>query len=480
MSPLGDYGAVETHPREPARPRRARLRIGVLCVAAAALSAATTHARAGSRPAGLLASRCAALAQFACETSSTCAWRAHDATCVAEVLSAATDYAATTASGTPAAYDGAPAAAEDGDERETETLGERRPETFGNSSRRRVELTVEDFLQFPKVVAALKATAPGFADLPLASWADNVTSPTNPLLDFLPLRITVEIDAAAMQGVAGSTAVGGLVAFNLYNPPQVSWNVVIDVASGTLVQLAPVPRDAWATSAENHEHVNAIKNFDETSLLIVGDVNYTGTGPAYVWDWAADNFTQLLPHHVDSHDIQWSCCADAFWVQTPDADTWAGFNACKDTCATNLTLVDRASGNVLWQMENPYSGNHISFADAESAVYLSWDDQDGIAKFAIDTARPRSQKLQWILGGPLGTLPIVGFDNQTFANATSVFVKQHNVECVSTSPRPPRVASKLGPIFGPAQDGGGFDDVRVCFFFAAGTWATTRSGCLTA
>ena len=107
----------------------------------------------------------------------------------------------------------------------------------------RVVIPMSEFLRFPAVVAYLEWA--GIADPVNAS---TTRAGEGRLLAYLPARLVVDLDAAAVAGAAGRAAALGYVAFSLHNGNASSWNVVLDLR-GRLRQFAPARRDPFLFTA---------------------------------------------------------------------------------------------------------------------------------------------------------------------------------------------------------------------------------------
>ena len=195
-----------------------------------------------------------------------------------------------------------------------------------------IDVPLSAMLAFPKVVAFLARQ--GIADPVNASASD---AGRERLLAYLPARLELELDTRAVAGSFGANAAGGYVAFNLYYEEVASWMVVASLR-GELLQFAP----ALTADELGVGHFCGLKNYDEDTLLLVSNQNYTGSGHAYLWRWRDDAYTKLAGgRRIGTHDIQWSSVAgqDAFWA--PGAIQGGAANN------ANVSLVHAGTGATL-------------------------------------------------------------------------------------------------------------------------------------
>ena len=84
-----------------------------------------------------------------------------------------------------------------------------------------IDVTMDDFLAFPAVVDWLRR----YVDDPVN--ASRSVEARGALLAYLPARLTIELDAAAVAGSLGRVAASGHVAFSLYLGTVASWTIVM-------------------------------------------------------------------------------------------------------------------------------------------------------------------------------------------------------------------------------------------------------------
>ena len=191
-----------------------------------------------------------------------------------------------------------------------------------------------EFLTFPKVVEFLVKQG---IDDPVNTSA--TVAGQGALQQFLPAQFEIELETGAIAGSLGDSATRGFVAFNLYYENVASWMVVMDVR-GKLHQVAP----ACSVESEGQAHFAALKNYDEDTLLVISDQNYTGGGHAYLWRWRDDVYTRLAGHTLlGVHDIQMAASsrddARRFWApETP----WPSASGAVNNA--NVSLFDADTG----------------------------------------------------------------------------------------------------------------------------------------
>ena len=302
-----------------------------------------------------------------------------------------------------------------------------------------IDVTMDDFLAFPAVVDWLRR----YVDDPVN--ASRSVEARGALLAYLPARLTIELDAAAVAGSLGRVAASGHVAFSLYLGTVASWTIVMS-ARGALERIAP----GKSANSAGTSHFCALKNKDEDTLLLMSVVNNSASGYAFEWDWRGTGAYARVGGTRGgvwgTHDIQWAArrdggARDAFWVSE------AG-HALPDYCAydQNLTLVRADDGAILRKIALPGSScgarapdvNHHQLVADDAVALVSERNFASLAKFNLTDARGRDgaaaqqrARLAWRVGGPEGTWPIVDFDGTVHAAGATVWAQQHNPEFIS-------------------------------------------------
>ena len=285
-------------------------------------------------------------------------------------------------------------------------------QTAESSTSHRINVPMSDFLRFPKVVDHLVAKG----------VHDPLNANESTLLDYLPKRLTIDVDDDALRGDIGEDATGGYVAFNVYNGEAASWMVVMST-TGKLHQVSP------GKSAGNvgEGHFCGFKNLDEQKMLLAAEANYTGSGHAYIWDWRKDTYERIGGDAIYSaHDIQWAVSRkDAFWIP------WA----IDTTSSKNAMLVDARTGEVYHTLQTTYGTaadvNHVQMLENDTLAVVSLRLANGIAKFNVTNSSSKGGELLWVVGGEYGTWPIRDFDRSVLhPPGSTLWSWQHNAEYI--------------------------------------------------
>lgn len=298
-----------------------------------------------------------------------------------------------------------------------------------------IDVPMSAFLAFPAVIDWLlkqgvdNATiTAALEDVNDASKSAATDAATGSLLAYLPARLTIDYDAAAVGGSVGKEASAGFVTFSLFYGNAAAWNVVMDV-KGRLYQVAPTR----SVDAVDMAHFCALKNYDEETILTATTVNYTGAGAPFLWNWKEDKYERLGSHNtiVGAHDIQWAYGHDkhSFWAPGPTV---------AEGCVTNqnLTRINATTGAIMQNLKIPGGAcdsdvNHAQLIDEDNTAFLSLRLWDALAMFDLDPELETGGTLRWLVGGDRGTWPIVDLNGEkVFPAGTKVWEGQHNAEYI--------------------------------------------------
>lgn len=266
-------------------------------------------------------------------------------------------------------------------------------------------LTFNDFLAEPNIVAWL-SEIPGL-DLEHASLGE--------VLRYVPLRVEINISAAKrIGGDVGKAAAGGFVAFDLVNLDgsghsySSSLLLILHYDTGKIARVYPTFAQAPQT------HYCGLKLKDPRTLLLAGDLGISENGPKYLFDWRNGTLRELSDGlSSNCHDVQWGYSGDSIWFPGT---------------AGVIIKASSIDGQIMQEIEligtDAADINHVDLIENDTMVIASSRLSDAIIKAKADTG-----EVNWIAGGPNGTMYMRDLAGRVYEPGTSaLFMGQHNAE----------------------------------------------------